>query len=219
MIRLARARVVGALALTAVLVSVQARAQVPLTGNDLAAVLQWMAGLEEYLMIREQAAGTVPLPRTSPDLPQVLEARTALASAIRDRRAGAKIGDLFTFEVRRTFRKLIARSIIAHEVVMSDLLAAVRRQIGPGSFRLAVNQPFPQQLAAAPPSCVLDLLPPLPWELDYRIADHDLVLIDLGSGLVIDILPDALPHLVTGGTVKAPGAEVVSSRVTARQRK
>ena len=197
MIRLARARVVGALALTAVLVSVPARAQVPLTGNDLAAVLQWMAGLEEYLMIREQAAGTVPLPRTSPDLPQVLEARTALASAIRDRRAGAKIGDLFTFEVRRTFRKLIARSIIAHEVVMSDLLAAVRRQIGPGSFRLAVNQPFPQQLAAAPPSCVLNLLPPLPWELDYRIADHDLVLIDLGSGLVIDILPDALPHLMT----------------------
>jgi hypothetical protein len=199
---LARARVVGALALTAVLASVPARAQVPLTGNDLAAVQQWMVGLEEYLMIREQAAGTVPLPRTSPDLPQVLEARTALASAIRDRRAGAKIGDLFTFEVRRTFRKLIARSIIAHEVVMSDLLAAVRRQIGPGSFRLTVNQPFPRQLAAVP-SCVLDLLPPLPWELDFRIADHDLVLIDLGSGLVIDILSDALPRLVTGGWRRA----------------
>jgi hypothetical protein len=76
----------------------------------------------------------------------------------------------------------------------------MRRQVGPGFFRIAVNAPVPPQLGAAIPSCVLDALPPLPWGLDYRIIDHDLLLIDLGSGLVIDILPDALPRAVdTGG--------------------
>jgi hypothetical protein len=164
---------------------------------DAAALQEWTLEIEEYLVVREQAARTVPLPRVSPDSRQVLEARGALASAIRDRRAGAKIGDLFTFAVRRTFRELIARSLTEHQIVTGELLAELRRQIGPGSFVIGVNEPFPWQLGAAVPSCVLDALPPLPWELEYRIIDHDVVLIDQGSGLVIDILPDALPRPVT----------------------
>jgi hypothetical protein len=190
------ARGLGSFGLAAVLLASSARAQVPLTDRDSAALQQWTLSVEEYLMIREEAARTVPLPRVSPDLRQLLQARSALASAVRDRRAEAKIGDLFTFDVRRTFRKLIARSLVERRIVISALMAEVRRQIGPGSFRLAVNEPFPWRLGAAMPSCVLDALPPLPWELEYRIIDHDLVLIDQGSGLVIDILPDALPRPV-----------------------
>lgn len=199
-------RVLGSLGLAAVLLAASARAQVPLTDKDAAALQQWVLGLEKYLLIREDAASTVPWPRGSPDPRQVLQARSTLASAVQERRAGAKIGDLFTFDVRRTFRKLIARSLIAHEIVLSELLADVRRQIGPGSFRLAVNEPFPWRLRAAMPSCVLDVLPPLPLELEYRIIDHDLVLIDQGSGLVIDILPDALPRLVTAAIPNDPAA-------------
>lgn len=194
------ARVLGSVGLAAGLLATSARAQVPLTDKDAAALQQWALGLEKYLLIREDAASTVPWPRGSPDLRQVLQARSALASAVQERRAGAKIGDLFTFDVRRTFRKLIARSLIAHEIVVSELLAELRRQIGPGSFRLAVNEPFPLRRGDAMPTCILDVLPPLPWELDYRIIDHDLVLIDQGSGLVIDILPDALPRPVSAAT-------------------
>jgi hypothetical protein len=193
----AAARLLGSFGLAAVLLAPSAQAQVPFTDKDAAALQQWALGLEEYLLIREDAASTVPLPRGSADPRQVLQARSALASAVQERRAGAKIGDLFTFDVRRTFRKLIALSLIEHRIVTSELLAELRRQMGPGSFRMAVNEPFPQRLGAAIPSCVLDVLPPLPWELGYRIIDHDLVLIDQGSGLVVDILPDALPRLVT----------------------
>jgi hypothetical protein len=202
----AAARLLGSFGLAAVLLAPSAQAQVPFTDKDAAALQQWVLALEQYLVIREDAASTVPVPRVSPDPRQVLDAKSALASAVRARRAGAKIGDLFTFDVRRTFRKLIARSLIEHEIVLSELLAELRRQMGPGSFRLAVNEPFPWRLGAAMPTCVLDVLPPLPWELEYRIIDHDLVLIDQGSGLVIDILPDALPRLVTAAIPNGPAA-------------
>jgi hypothetical protein len=169
-------------------------AQAPLTGKDAAALESWLVAVEDYMVVREQAARTIPVPAVAPDARQVNDARVALAAAIRIRRPGAKIGDLFTFEIRRTFRKLIAHSLVGHGIVPGDLLAELRRQIGPGSYRIAVNEPYPWQLRAAIPPCVLDVLPPLPWELDWRVIDHDLLLIDLGSGLVVDVLPDAFPR-------------------------
>ena len=40
---------------------------------------------------------------------------------------------------------------------------------------------------------LLHALPPLPRELEYRIVDADLVLIDLRADLVVDILENAMP--------------------------
>jgi hypothetical protein len=39
---------------------------------------------------------------------------------------------------------------------------------------------------------LLQALPPLPPELQYRIVDDDLVLIDLRASLVVDILDDVM---------------------------
>jgi hypothetical protein len=39
-------------------------------------------------------------------------------------------------------------------------------------------------------------LPPIPAELDYRIAGHDLVLWDIYAGIVVDFVPDALTSRV-----------------------
>ena len=43
------------------------------------------------------------------------------------------------------------------------------------------------------PPDILHVLPPLPDELQYRLVDRDLVLIDMHADLVVDILPGALP--------------------------
>lgn len=44
-------------------------------------------------------------------------------------------------------------------------------------------------------ACVIEALPPLPAELQYRIVGDDLVLIDVHASLVVDILPRALLDL------------------------
>jgi len=40
---------------------------------------------------------------------------------------------------------------------------------------------------------LLEALPPLPVELQYRFIGRDLLLVDVEADLVIDILPNALP--------------------------
>jgi hypothetical protein len=43
----------------------------------------------------------------------------------------------------------------------------------------------------------------LPAELEYRFVGRDLVLVDSHAGLVVDVLPDALPagDFAVGGVV------------------
>ena len=40
--------------------------------------------------------------------------------------------------------------------------------------------------------CVIQALPELPPELQYRIVGTDLILIDVHASLIVDILPSAL---------------------------
>jgi hypothetical protein len=40
--------------------------------------------------------------------------------------------------------------------------------------------------------CVINALPPLRGELQYRIVGRDLVLVDVHANLVVDILREAL---------------------------
>lgn len=62
------------------------------------------------------------------------------------------------------------------------------------NVRLNVNQPYPKTLpyTSVPPTLLLKL-PKLPGEVEYRIVDHDLVLLDVKANLVVDILRQALP--------------------------
>jgi len=41
--------------------------------------------------------------------------------------------------------------------------------------------------------CIIEALPPLPDELQYRTLGRDLVLVDVHANLVLDILREALP--------------------------
>ena len=42
------------------------------------------------------------------------------------------------------------------------------------------------------PPCVLAALPELPQELQYRFLGRDLLLVDIGANLIVDILPAAV---------------------------
>jgi hypothetical protein len=45
------------------------------------------------------------------------------------------------------------------------------------------------------PIVLLQSLPPLPEDLEYRLLDHDLVLWDIHADLMLDVLPDAIRRL------------------------
>ena len=70
-----------------------------------------------------------------------------------------------------------------------------------------VNEPFPWVSGNGMLPTVLELLPDLPPDIEYRFVGADLVLIDLRSELVVDILRDALPTPTLSYERRADGRE------------
>ena len=62
------------------------------------------------------------------------------------------------------------------------------------NVELKVNSHYPRNLPlqSSPPT-LLERLPPLPSELQYRIVGQTLVLYDVSSDLIVDLLPEAVP--------------------------
>jgi hypothetical protein len=61
-------------------------------------------------------------------------------------------------------------------------------------IQLKVNRSYPVEvpLQTTPPS-LLQNLPKLPPELEYRVVGKALVLRDVNANLIVDFLPNALP--------------------------
>jgi hypothetical protein len=78
-------------------------------------------------------------------------------------------------------------------VEIDDLLEDMLAEVPPGTEPPQVNGRFPWEWGAAVPSCVLNALPDLPEELEYRFARRTLVLVDTHADLVVDIMLGALP--------------------------
>jgi hypothetical protein len=86
----------------------------------------------------------------------------------------------------------VAETAAAHRVDPRDIVRELRADRAPGARPPAVNGRYDWRLGAWMWPALLQALPPLPADLQYRIVDDDLVLVDLRAGLVVDILEDAM---------------------------
>jgi len=150
--------------------------------------------VESYAALHRRLA---PPPATaSPKDPLAkLLTREYLASAIRNARRGADQGDIFTPDVATAFRWRLADSIgeMDGEMFLLQLNNGVPIARG---LHPTVNETYTMStLFRIPPEVRLGL-PPLPAELDYRIAGHDLVLWDIYAGIVVDFVPNVLTSRV-----------------------
>lgn len=141
----------------------------------------------------EQQIGPIELNTTPEAINRFIQ---AMAAAIRAERPGAQQGDLFAPAVAPELRARINEALLEHGFTAADVRAAeLAHGVDPGTVKLRVNGTFPWVLSVAMLPCVLDALPPLPPELQYRIVGNDLLLIDLHASLIVDILPSALADL------------------------
>jgi len=144
--------------------------------------------VEQYIKMRKM----LPQERTTKHSQEIVDRRRALAQAIRESRAGAKQGDVFTPEISEQFLAVIRRTF------QGSNAANVRKTIRQGepvpNMPLSVNGAYPDHLplTTVPPTLLLRL-PQLPERLAYRIVGHDFVLQDTEARLIIDFIPGALP--------------------------
>jgi hypothetical protein len=159
--------------------------QTPPAKTEPHAFREFTERVQAYLSLRK----TLPRERTTKRTEEIADRRLALAQAIRELRAGAKQGDIFTAAVSEEFLGVIRNTLQG---------SAVRRTIRQGepvpNLHLTVNGAYPEHLplTTVPPT-LLVRLPQLPERMAYRIVGHDFVLQDTEARLVIDIIPGALP--------------------------
>jgi hypothetical protein len=123
---------------------------------------------------------------------EIFDASDALANAIKAARPTAREGDLFTPAVANVFRERIADALTAGGFHPEEVIAASLEEADEEAPLPVVNGRFPWLRGAAMWPCVLNALPLLPDDLEYRIVGRDLVMVDTHANLVVDILRNAV---------------------------
>lgn len=164
------------------------------------------AAIDDYVAMHrrlEMLAGPITLDSPIESINRSIQ---ALAAAIRVERREAAQGDLFTPALGRELRVRVNEALLEHGFTAADIHRSAQTDaINPFQVRLHVNGTFPWVLGAAMFPCVIEALPPLPSELQYRIVGNDLVLIDVHASLIVDILPNVLADVMVRN-LRAEGA-------------
>jgi hypothetical protein len=184
----------GALAVAALTAAPRASAQYAVFDAD-AALGVFHERVESYAALHRRLA-PLPAVTTSIDPISKLLTRNYLATAVRGARRYAQQGEIFTPEIAALFRWVLADSIGERDGE-SFVMALNGNEPVPRGMHPEVNESHSMLPLYRVPQGVRLGLPPIPAELDYRIAGHDLVLWDIYAGIVVDFVPDALTSRVS----------------------
>jgi len=138
---------------------------------------------------RELEATLTPLPKNA-TAEQIDKHERALMHLLQQARRGAKPGDIFTPAARAVIRRLL--DIVLRGPDGAELRASIRDN-NPGSLSIVVNARYPDSVPlATTPTKVIEGLPKLPRELEYRFLGDRLILLDVDAHLIVDLIDNAL---------------------------
>ena len=163
----------------------------PLSTEDAAALATMNARLKEYVELHSK------LERTLPKLPdeatpqQIDRNQRQLEQLVRDARRTAKQGDLFTPEARPVIKRLLATVFGGPEG--KQLKDSIMDE-NPVGVRVTVNGRYPDTVpvSSVPPQ-VLQTLPKLSEDMEYRFIGDRLILLDAHAHVIADFIDHALP--------------------------
>jgi hypothetical protein len=157
------------------------------------AVQEFNKRMADYVSLHKRAAGKVP-PLKETDLPEQIEAREkALGEAIRQARAGAKPGELFE-PIASIVRGVVKqdwekRSVRERKALLTEV---------PKGMRVVPNMVYPTTLPlATSPPALIQALPRLSNELEYRFMGRHIILRDVKANIVVDVLENVIPPVTS----------------------
>ena len=153
-------------------------------------VAEFAANLQKYLAVRDAADQKVPDLKETSDPAKVSDREKALGDAVRAMRVNAKQGDIFTPAVAAELGRLVKEDFAARSRSTQDAVMTEVPQRAP--MKVNASYPTSEPLATVPPA-LLQKLPTLPEQLEYRFLDRDLILRDIKANLIVDFIPDVLP--------------------------
>jgi hypothetical protein len=167
----------------------------PITEADSKALATMNDRLKEYLEMRKRFEQSLPkLPKeATPE--QIDHNQRTLQKLVQDARATAKPGDIFTPEAQPVIKRLLAsvfegadgKQLRASIVDDEDAVTVAR-------LKPTVNSRYPDDMPlSAVPAQILQTLPKLTEELEYRFIGDTLILLDVGAHVIADFIDDAIP--------------------------
>ena len=165
----------------------------PTNAADAAAVTEFTRLCEAYVSLHKKIESGLPkLPQeASPE--QIDQGQQALSKGITAARTGAKPGDIFVPGAAGYLRQTLTR--VFHGADGKQLRASILDE-NPIGAAVSINGPYPDSipLSTMPPQ-ILNALPKLPEELEYRFIGERLILFDHHAHLIVDYVDRALPRV------------------------
>jgi hypothetical protein len=157
------------------------------------AIQDFEAATREYAALHRRLEATLPTLEVTSNPDTIFRLVQQMAVALRNARPDARPGEFFTEAAAVGLRARIAEALDANDFTAADVrVAEVLDGVDARMVSLRVNGTFPWIYATAMFPCLLEALPPLPPELQYRIVGNTLVLVDVHASLIVDLLPYAL---------------------------
>jgi hypothetical protein len=156
------------------------------------AVLGFKERLAGYVKIHNEAEGKVPKLVETSDPNKVADREAALGAMIKGLRRDAKEGDIFGPDFRAVMEREVREDFRSRPA--ADRKAMIQEL--PGKTKIAVNMTYPSELPLATfPARLLQKLPDLPPELEYRIVGRHIVLRDSTANVIVDIARNVVPTI------------------------
>ena len=159
---------------------------------EAAAIKQFDDAVAKYMALRRKLRSEVSGPVKNSSSSQVNNASDALARGIERARQDAQVGSIFGAPVTAVIKGRIADAVRTENLVavLADIDDEGKASVAP---KVHLRLPVSAQMATMPPS-LLEVLPPLPKELEYRILGRYLVVRDVDASLILDYIPNAVPR-------------------------
>lgn len=164
----------------------------PLTPEDARALATMNDRLKEYLDLHTRLERSLPSLPTEATPEQIDKNQRALEKLAREARPGAKPGDIFTTEARPVIKRLLAAVFGGPD---GGALKASIFDENPAGITVTVNGRYPDAvpLSSVPPQ-VLQTLPKLGEDMEYRFIGNRLILLDVHAHVIADFIDDVFPH-------------------------
>jgi hypothetical protein len=151
---------------------------------------------EAYAELHRQLEKSIAPQDSFIDAAAMLAASDSLRASLRAARAGAREGDLFA-PVAAILRQRVRLALRERGIEARELVAEMIEDTEGTPPPARINEPFSWLHGNIMLPWLLEALPPIPGELEYRLVATHLVLIDVHANLVVDILRDVLPGTTT----------------------
>ena len=163
----------------------------PLSETDAAALATMNDRLKDYVDLHLKLEAELPRLPDEATPEQIDKNQRAFEQRMRIARAGAKQGDIFTPEAQVVIKRLLETVFGGPDG--KQLKASIMDE-NPVSVKLVVNGRYPDAvpISTVPPQ-VLQTLPKLTEDLEYRFINDNLIILDSHAHVIADYISDVLP--------------------------